>query len=149
MLPALAHIRTARALAHRVQVERAHDALQVLIAFAAEKFDAQPIRPRVRAGRGHRHRRNTRDDVERCRHWTERETLILRSSSASYKLREKGPTVLSLFPPYLPFDGRRSENAKIYARPKAPRRSWLLSGAAPRVPSSPHSFDGRPKPPST
>src|SRR5229473_5413844 len=124
VLPALAHVGAARALADRVQIERAHDALQILVALATEKLDAQPIGPGVRARRGHRHRRNVRDDVERCRHWTNRETLILPSSSASYKLPANGLMVLSLFPYRRPFDGRRSENAETYARLQAPRGSW-------------------------
>ena len=48
MLPAFAHVGAARALADGVQVERAHDALQFLIIWAAEKFHAQPGRTRVR-----------------------------------------------------------------------------------------------------
>ena len=68
MLPALAHVGAARALADRVQIERAHDALHVLVALAAKKLDAQPIRPRMHARRGHRDRRQIGDDVERCGH---------------------------------------------------------------------------------
>src|SRR5260370_19296773 len=49
LLPALAHVGAARALAHRVQVERAHDALQVLVALAPEKLNAKPFRRRYSA----------------------------------------------------------------------------------------------------
>ena len=45
-------IRAARALAHGVQIERAHDALQVLIIRPAKEFHAQPFRPRMAAGGG-------------------------------------------------------------------------------------------------
>src|SRR6266852_3815656 len=76
MFPALAHVGAARALADGVQIERAHNAFQVLVALAAEKFDAQPIRPRMRAQR-HRHRRRIRDDVEWSRHLESHETPIL------------------------------------------------------------------------
>src|SRR5438445_11951790 len=48
LLPALAHVRAARALAHRVQVESPHQALQVLIALSTQKPDPQPVRPRLR-----------------------------------------------------------------------------------------------------
>src|ERR1700674_1282128 len=65
MLPALAHVGAAGALADRVQVEDAHDAFQVLVALPPENLDAQPIRARVRT---RQRRRRTRDDVERRGH---------------------------------------------------------------------------------
>ena len=52
MLPALAHVRAARALADRVQVERAHDALQLLVIGAAKEAHAQPRWPGMRSGAG-------------------------------------------------------------------------------------------------
>ena len=42
MFPAFAHVRAARAFADGVQIERAHDALQILIILAAEKSHAEP-----------------------------------------------------------------------------------------------------------
>src|SRR2546423_1359373 len=80
VLPALAHVRAARAFADGVQIERAHDALQILVALATEKFDAQPIRAGRWTRRGPRHRRGIRDDVERCGHGAKRQTFILRLS---------------------------------------------------------------------
>ena len=44
-LPALPDIGAARLLAHRVQLEAAHDALQLGIVVAAGKAHAQPLRP--------------------------------------------------------------------------------------------------------
>ncbi len=76
MLPALAHVGAARALADRMQVECAHDALQVLVALSAKKFDAQPIRPRMHLRRGHRHRWSIRDDVEGSSHWARLKPLF-------------------------------------------------------------------------
>src|SRR5204863_7240394 len=55
---------------------RAHDALHILVALATEKFDAQPIRPRMHARRGHRYRRQIGDDVERCGHWARLNSLF-------------------------------------------------------------------------
>ena len=52
VLPALAHVGAARAFADGVQVERAHDALQLLIIFAAEESHAQPGRARMRCRGG-------------------------------------------------------------------------------------------------
>ena len=60
MLPAFAHVGAASAFADGVQIEGAHDALQVLIAFAAQEFDAEPFGARVSV----RRRRGIRDDVE-------------------------------------------------------------------------------------
>jgi len=42
MFPAFTHVGAARALADCMEVERAHDALQVLVPLSAEKLDAQP-----------------------------------------------------------------------------------------------------------
>src|SRR5207302_7450917 len=69
MFPALAHVRASRAFADGVQIERAHDALQVLVTLATKKLDAQPIRPRMRVGRRPQHRGYARDDMERRGHW--------------------------------------------------------------------------------
>src|SRR4029078_7332710 len=53
MLPALAHVRATRALAHGIQPKRAHDSFQILVIGAIKEFDAQPFRPwmRVRVDR--------------------------------------------------------------------------------------------------
>ena len=56
MIPALAHVGAAGALTDGVQVERAHDALQVLIVRPAKEFHAQPGRARM-----HFHRRRRRN----------------------------------------------------------------------------------------
>ena len=64
MLPAFAHVRATRTFAHGVQVERAHDALQVLIVFAAEEFYAEPFRTGIRDGRQDGQRRRIGQDVE-------------------------------------------------------------------------------------
>ena len=47
-----------------MEIEGAHDALEVLIAFAAEEFDAEPVGARVGAGRGNQGWGNVSDDVE-------------------------------------------------------------------------------------
>ena len=57
VLPAFAHVGAARGFADGVKIERAHDALEVLVAFAAKEFDAQPVRARVSL-RGWRQRRS-------------------------------------------------------------------------------------------
>jgi len=48
MFPALSHVWAARRFANGVQIQRAHDALQILIALASEEFHPKPVRPRVR-----------------------------------------------------------------------------------------------------
>src|SRR5260370_18705139 len=70
MLPALAHVRAARAFANRVQIERAHDAFHVLVALTTEKLDAQPIRPGMPARRRHWHGWSVRDNVKGVGHYT-------------------------------------------------------------------------------
>ena len=57
VFPAFAHVRAARRFAHGVQVEGAHDALEILVAVAAEEFDAQPVWPRVSRRRWRWYRR--------------------------------------------------------------------------------------------
>ena len=64
VLPAFAHVGTAGAFADGVQIESAHGALEILVAFATEEFDAKPVRTRVSAGRWHQRRRGVGDDVE-------------------------------------------------------------------------------------
>src|SRR5258707_9034436 len=63
VLPALAHVRAARRLANGVEIQRAHDALQVLITLATEEFNAKPVWPRVCVGR-RQVRRAVGDDVK-------------------------------------------------------------------------------------
>jgi len=64
MLPAFTHVGAAGGFAYGVKIESAHDALEVLIAFAAEEADAQPIGARVSAGRRNGGRVGIGDDVE-------------------------------------------------------------------------------------
>jgi len=78
VLPALAHVGAARALAHGVEVERAHDALEFLIIGAAEKFHAQPGRARMRCCGWRRASRQIRDDVKGQSHSRGLELGILR-----------------------------------------------------------------------
>src|SRR5262249_50145953 len=66
VLPAFAHVGAARGFTDRVQFERAHDPLQVLIARTTQEFHPQPAGPRMGVGR--RRRRRVRDDVERGGH---------------------------------------------------------------------------------
>src|SRR5260370_39867610 len=80
MLPALAHVGAARALADRMQVGCGHDALQVLVALSAKKFDAQPIRRRMHLRRGHRHRWSIRDDVDGRSNWARLKPLFYAAS---------------------------------------------------------------------
>ena len=47
VFPAFAHVGTARRFANGVEIEGAHDALEVVIFFAAEEFDAEPVWARV------------------------------------------------------------------------------------------------------
>src|SRR5262249_28639888 len=65
VLPALAHVRAARAFADRVQVQRSHGALQFLVSLAAKEPYTQPIGPRMRIRRRHHRRLRIRDDVKR------------------------------------------------------------------------------------
>jgi len=64
VLPAFAHVGATSAFADGVQIERAHDALEILVAFTAKKFDTQPVRAGVDAGRRYRRRGSVGDDVE-------------------------------------------------------------------------------------
>src|SRR6202008_4466173 len=64
VLPAFTHVRAACRFANGVEIQRAHDALQVLITLATEEFNAKPVRPRVRVWRGHRRHGAIRDDVK-------------------------------------------------------------------------------------
>ena len=57
VLPALAHVGAARALANGVQPERAHDALQLLVVLPAQELHAQPVRARMRLRRRERQSR--------------------------------------------------------------------------------------------
>ena len=82
VLPAFAHVGAARAFADGVQVERAHDALQFLIIWAAEKFHAQPGRARMRCRWWRRARRQIRDDVKGRSHSRGLELGILRGRRA-------------------------------------------------------------------
>jgi hypothetical protein len=68
VLPAFAHVGAAGAFAHGVKVEGAHDALEILVAFAAEKFDAKPVWARVGSGRRDEGRSSVGDDVKRGSH---------------------------------------------------------------------------------
>lgn len=65
MFPAFPHIWAARALAHRVQVQRAHDALQFLVVRPSKILHTQPGRAGV--GRGRRSSA-VRQYGERSRH---------------------------------------------------------------------------------
>ncbi len=67
MFPALAHVRASRALAHRVQFERAHDPVELPEIFPAGKSHLQPRWPRLRA---RRRRGIVRQDVERSSHFS-------------------------------------------------------------------------------
>ena len=51
VFPALAHVGAAGGFADRVQVERAHDALELLVPFAPKEADTEPVRAGVRGGR--------------------------------------------------------------------------------------------------
>ena len=64
VLPAFAHVGAARGFADGVEIESAHGAFEILVALAAEEFDAEPIRARVSVGRGHRKRPGVGDNVE-------------------------------------------------------------------------------------
>src|SRR5258707_10456675 len=63
LLPALAPVPAARRFANGVEIQRAHDALQVLITLATEEFNAKPVRPRVCVGR-RQERRAVGDEVK-------------------------------------------------------------------------------------
>jgi len=65
VFPAFTHVGAACGFADRVEIESAHDALEVLIAFAAEEADAKPVRARMIAGRSNGGRVGIGDDVER------------------------------------------------------------------------------------
>lgn len=65
VVPAFAHVGAAGAFANGVEIERAHDALEILVTLAAEEFYAEPIGARMRARQGNRDGRLIRDDVER------------------------------------------------------------------------------------
>ena len=47
-----------------MKIERAHDALQVLVAFAAKEFDFEPVWTRMSIGRRRQWRRGVGDNVE-------------------------------------------------------------------------------------
>ena len=64
VFPTFAHVGATSAFADSVQIERAHDALEILVAFTAKKFDTQPVRAGVDAGRRYRRRGSVGDDVE-------------------------------------------------------------------------------------
>ena len=64
MFPTFAHVGATSAFADGVQIEGAHDALEILVAFTAKKFDPQPVRAWVHAGRRYPRRRGVGDDVE-------------------------------------------------------------------------------------
>ena len=64
VFPTFAHVGATSAFADGVQIERAHDALEILVAFTAKKFDTQPVRAWVHAGRRYARRRGVGDDVE-------------------------------------------------------------------------------------
>src|SRR5713226_6264668 len=125
MFPAFTHIRAARAFADGVQFERAHDALQVLISLPAEKFDAEPGRPRMRIPQWNRTRRQRlriRQYVKGRGHGAYAKPLFYASRPYRTNCRENGRTVLSLFLWDRPSDGRRSENEGICARREGPLR---------------------------
>jgi len=73
MFPAFTHVWAARALAHRVQIERAHDALELLVIRSPEILHPQPGRPRM--GRGQR-RGIVRQYGEGSCHLREFETIL-------------------------------------------------------------------------
>ena len=64
VFPTFAHVGATSAFADGVQIEGAHDALEILVAFTAKKFDPQPVRAWVHAGRRYPRRRGVGDDVE-------------------------------------------------------------------------------------
>jgi hypothetical protein len=64
MFPTFTHVGAACGFTNGVEIEGAHDALEVLIAFAAEEFDAEPVRARMSPGRGNQRWRSVGDDVE-------------------------------------------------------------------------------------
>src|SRR6266436_7526265 len=100
MFPAFTHVRAARAFTDGVQFERAHDALQVMIALPAKKFDAQPIRSRVcirRWNRTRRQRLRIRQYVKGRGHGAYPKPLFYASRPYRTNCRNEGPTVLSLF----------------------------------------------------
>ena len=79
MVPAFRLIGTPRAFTHRVQIQSAQDALELLKIFATEETHLQPVRARMRANRhlARRGRRFACQNVEGRNHFTE---LILRLS---------------------------------------------------------------------
>ncbi len=83
MFPALAHVRAARGFANGVEVEGAHDALQVVVAIAAEELHAQPVGPRMGVRRRHRGHVAVGDDVKGRGHGYEFEIHILRGMPGS------------------------------------------------------------------
>src|ERR1051326_2834472 len=52
MLPTFAHVGAAGGFANGVEIEGAHNALEVLVAFAAKEFDSEPVGARMRSWRG-------------------------------------------------------------------------------------------------
>src|SRR5204862_425085 len=119
------NVRASRAFADGVQIERAHDALQVLIPLAAKKLDAQPIWPRMRGRRRHWHGRYVRDDMERRGHWAQLKPSFYAIPAHRTNCTWKASTVPSLFLWRRPSDGLRSENAETDAQPEVLRGSWL------------------------
>jgi len=67
VLPAFAHVGAARGFADGMKIESAHGAFEVLVAFAAKEFDAEPVWARVSLGRRYR-RRPVGDDVKGSGH---------------------------------------------------------------------------------
>ncbi len=89
VLPAFAHVGTARGFADGVEIVGAHDALEILIALAAEEFHPEPIRAGVGVGRRHGRHDAVGNDVERRSHRVRARTFILRGNARGYKRRSE------------------------------------------------------------
>ena len=68
MLPAFAHIGAAGGFTDSVEIKRAHDALEIVIFFAAKEFYAKPIGAWVGVGRLDGCRNAIGDDIEGSGH---------------------------------------------------------------------------------
>src|SRR5205085_12415912 len=64
MFPAFAHVRAARTFAHGMQIERPHQALQVVETLSAKELHAQPGGPWMNLWRRHRWHHGIGQDVK-------------------------------------------------------------------------------------
>jgi len=76
MLPAFSHVGAAGGFADRMEIERPHDALEIVIFFATEEFDAKPVRARVSVRRRHKARSVVREDVKGRSHYSAQAAIL-------------------------------------------------------------------------